>query len=148
MLGQNNADLNFFLERVSAVIIIQSLCLLIVLFFYLVSEVRRRGVPWLKTFAGMPLGMGLALAMTTQETGAFVLRVAVYVWRRSGHAEAGVAMNYPEHIALLIGTVLGCAGVLGLTLVLSRPLFGHWPWLVSVSLIAAYLAQAYLLHYL
>jgi len=147
MLGQNHADLNFFIERVTLVIIIQSFCLLVVLFTYLGSEIRRRGKPWFRIFTCMPLGMSLALAMMLDEIGIFIIRIAVFVWRRSGNAEAGIPLNYAEQLALVVGAAIGGVGVLWLTLVLSRPLFGNWPWLVSAGLVAAYLAQSYALHY-
>lgn len=149
MLGQSDDDLNFILERINGVIIVQSFCLLIVLLVYLYWEIRLGKMSWRDIFmARIPIGMSLALALLTEEIGILTLRGAIYAWRRFGGGETASPMNRSERISLLVGTLICAVGILWLTRILSRPMFGDWPWLVAAGLSAVYLSQAFVLHYL
>ena len=147
MLPKTDDEINFILEQVNGVIIVLSFCLLTVLFVYLFVEVRRRKLSWQDAFSiNIPIGMSLALALLTEEVGVLILRGAIFTWRRFG-GEAVGPMTETQRLLLLAGTILCAFGILWLTRILSRPMFGDWPWLVAAGLSGLYLSQAFVWHY-
>lgn len=146
MLGQSEIDLNFLLESVNGVILLQSACLLTVLMIYLLTEAKRFRLTWWQAIKHPPIGMTLAAALVVQETGVMLLRGAIFSWRRFGSGET-MSMNHTEHLVLLVGTFLSAAGLLWLTRILSSPLFGDWPWLITAVLSTIYIFTAVTLHY-
>ena len=88
--------------------------------------------------------MALAFALLFDKLGVLMTRVAVWLWRRFGNGLTAGPMNDIQIYLLLIGTPLSAIGLLWLIRLLSRPMYGDWPWTVT-AIIAGLLSRCDLL---
>jgi len=150
MLGQENPEMNFILETVNGVVLILSISLLLVLTFYIASKLRQNNQPLRRVLANGPMRatvLALALALLFDKLGVLLTRVAVFTWRRFGNGLTGGPMNEIQIYLLLIGTPLSAIGLLWLIRILSRPMYGDWPWTVTAIVAGCYLAVTFWQHY-
>lgn len=154
MLGQTNLEMNFILETVNGVVMILSAFLLVCLTLYLIMQIRRYKLPWNFVLGMAPTAVPatvlaavvLGAALYVEKTGMLLTRLAVFSWRRFGNGEAGGSMNVTEREVLMAGTILSAVGALWLIRILSKPVLGEWPWIVSTIIGAGYVTIAVAVH--
>lgn len=139
-------NLNFLLESINGVILLQAACLLLVLVAYLLSELgkNRKQSRWENFLRSR--GMALAAALIIQESGVMFTRGTIFAWRKLWDGEAAM-LGRIDYMFIVLGTCMSAIGLIWLTKILSRPMFGHWPWVTTTMLSLAYVAWAVVSHY-
>lgn len=143
MLGRENAELNFILETANGVVLILSFPLLMVLTIYLKRRFSHApDHPVYQFKLAVPSAVSLAVALYVDKLGMLLTRLSVWTWRQFGAGVSGGPMNEAQHHLLLVGTLLSAVGALWLIRVISRPMFGNWPWIASAVASIIYLIVA------
>lgn len=127
-------ELNFFLQVANGAIAMLTFFLLFFLFVYLHYDIRRDGFKF-KTFFLMSTAASLVVTIAIEKLGTFFTRLAVWIWRGHGGVDA---FSTTENALFVLGAMLTAFGLVLMIRVLSRPRFGDWPWMFSVTMAAIY----------
>jgi archaellum biogenesis protein FlaJ (TadC family) len=106
------------------------------LIYHLIAVGRMRRIGWRRWICKLPLSMQLAQAFLVV-TAFLAYRSASLWYDRATHG--GQLTNLNE-VSLLIGTAGATVGFMCVLRVVTKPVLGHWPWMITLGAMLAYLA--------
>jgi hypothetical protein len=124
--------LRFTLEVINGDWALLSFILMLMCAFYLVHELLARHMaPW--RTGKWAQGMRVATAIMAISAGVAITRVVIFWWR---HFYDASEFSHLQAAALIAGAAIGTVGFICAIREISHPLYGHWPWIVSMVLLA------------
>lgn len=111
--------------------------------FYLGHEMIARHLTIWRT-GQWTQGMRVATAIMAMSLGVCTTRVVIFGWR---HFYAGAEFSHVQAGLLICGAAIGTVGFICAIREISEPLYGHWPWLISMALLVAMTSYTVLSHF-
>lgn len=125
--------INDFLEVTNGGTALLLANLIIFLVWSLSDQLRRAGLAWgdlIYKFVVIPVVIQVTVGLLTLVSGICVTRAVVWEWRLS--TAGRLPFSALEISFLCLGSLLTGVGALCLQRVVTRPRFGHGPWIFSV----------------
>lgn len=110
------------------------------LIYHLVRVGSQRRIGWRRWLWNLPLSMQLAVGVLIISLGVGT-RSALIWW---GRFKYGAPLQGINEWMLLWGTLLAILGFMCVLRVITRPVFGHWPWVATLLAMAGYWLLWYL----
>lgn len=133
----------FLLELLNGNWGIAAAALTIICGIYLSHESIARRIPiWDRS--RMTLGMRVSVGLFFLSAGIAIRSAEVYLWRRFGGSDLS-ELNQP---VLVIGSALALIGFLCCIRVISRPLYGNWPWVGTLIAMTGFTVATIMHHVL
>lgn len=123
----------FLLELLNGNWGIAATSLAIICAIYLIHETRARGMPSWEWRKKITVGMRVAIALMTLSAGVAIRSFEVYIWRV-------VSGELPELSLfwLIVGGGIALVGFLCCIREISKPLYGHGPWIWTLVTMAVF----------
>jgi hypothetical protein len=125
--------LNLFLLVMNNNFSIVIVFLLISAVSYIAWQIQELGLPLHRLVWNIPLGIGVAMALSTDHFGNLIVRIAVASWRAMGGDDP---WGQGQLVAIGVGSIIGLFGLFWLIRFISRPRFGERMWLTALALAA------------
>jgi hypothetical protein len=124
------------LELANGEWVIVCLCLLAFLIYYLLHVGRAYKLLTVRRVIRLPMGMRLAIGIAVVCVG-MISRSAPIWYDRFTHDGVLTSISMMEK-ALLIGTAISITGFCCIMRVVTRPMLGNWPWMLTLALMTGY----------
>lgn len=135
--------LSFTLEVINGDWALLAFILMLMCAFYLGHEMLARHIS-LWHPRSWEQGMRVATAIGAMSTGVFMTRIVIYSWR---HYFEAAAFSHVQAGTLIVGATIGTVGFVCAIREISKPLYGDWPWVLSIVLLAMMTGYTLISHY-